>query len=81
MNPARTRGNRGPDLLRLARRHRDLLARGAARSDREVLELVAIARRLNREGVRAWPIVLPGLGSSVKDLDQFWDRHRAARSA
>jgi hypothetical protein len=81
MPPTRTRGTRGPDLLRLVRRHGSLVARQAELTDREVLELAAVARRLNREGVRAWPCVVPGVGSSAAQLDRWWQRHRQARSA
>jgi hypothetical protein len=81
MPPTRTRGTRGPDLLRLVRRHRSLLARQAELNDREVLELAAVARRLNHEGIRSWPCVVPGVGSSARELDAWWTRHRRARSA
>lgn len=81
MSPTRTRGTRGPDLLRLVRRHGSLLARQAELTDREVLELTAVARRLNFEGLRAWPCVVPGVGSSAAQLDAWWIRHRRARSA
>lgn len=81
MAPNRIRGTRGPDLVRLVRRHGSLVARQAELTDREVLELTAMARRLNHEGIRSWPCVVPGVGSSAAQLDRWWQRHKQARSA
>jgi hypothetical protein len=81
MSPARTKGTHGPDLLRLVRRHGSLVARQDELTDREIVELAAVARRLNHEGIRSWPCVVPGVGSSAAQLDRWWQRHRQARSA